>query len=349
MPGSVATVSGGATAEPECGSDPTTARPRLSVRGLSGAVGGTALAGSAIVALWTVLGWSSPTPMLALEGLAPVLLAVAYPALAWAVWRRRPLVAVVSLAVGAAHLAVCIPAATADARPAWTTGSPTLRVLAANVRFDNSEPAAAARMLVASDVDVLVLSEVRSGFVAELDRRGLRRRFPDVFFLPDESTFGDLVASRVPVTSRRGVRIGSRIAPVVTLDAGGAAVEVWGVHPTAPDRWDPTDWRRDMAALVRRVIRSAGSARLVIGDFNSTPWTGEFGALIDAGLRSCQDATGDLLHPTWGPELHGLQAPALIRLDECLFSPGTWPTTTRRIAVSGSDHVGQLVELAVRR
>jgi endonuclease/exonuclease/phosphatase (EEP) superfamily protein YafD len=80
---------------------------------------------------------------------------------------------------------------------------------------------------------------------------------------------------------------------------------------------------------------------VVIGDFNSTPWSGRFREFLhQTDLRNSQRGFG--LQPTWHASL---PSPLMIAIDHCLHSKSI--ATVKRATGSniGSDHLPLFVEL----
>ena len=81
-------------------------------------------------------------------------------------------------------------------RPVWRRRSPRrgcstrrgLRVLVANVFVDNETPHAAARQLVVSGSDVVVIVESSPSFMAQFDEQGGRAEFPHRVHDPDDTS-----------------------------------------------------------------------------------------------------------------------------------------------------------------
>src|SRR4028118_1291635 len=80
---------------------------------------------------------------------------------------------------------------------------------------------------------------------------------------------------------------------------------------------------------------------VVIGDFNSTPWSGRFRKFLhDANLRNSQRGFG--LQPTWSASLPSV---LMIAIDHCLHSQSI-TTISRATGVNiDSDHLPLFVEL----
>ena len=83
------------------------------------------------------------------------------------------------------------------------------------------------------------------------------------------------------------------------------------------------------------------------GDFNATRWHPFFGKLLDAGLTDAHEQMGKGLTRSWpADEPHHI--PPVMRLDHALMNKAVTATAVRDIRIPGSDHIGFVVDLAVR-
>lgn len=304
-----------------------------------------------VVVASIILGISRPTPILALEGMVPVLVAPAYPILAMSLWRRRWVFATSSALLVVAHLVLCLPAATVDATPSWVAQAPTFSIYSANVRFDNDRYDAIAISVMRSNADVVVLNEVRPAHRAALERAGAMRRYTTEVHSDSPYSFGDLIMTRLPATEPQLVGAGVMQIPEVTIAVGSAHVRVMAVHPRSPPtaRLEAKGWFADYASLRVAATYAASQGPLVMaGDFNATLWHEPFRHLLDAGFTDAHDALGEGLTGSWAPlEFHGVGG-SLLRLDHCLYSPGIAARSIRNGEIPGSDHRPFLATLAVR-
>jgi endonuclease/exonuclease/phosphatase family metal-dependent hydrolase len=80
---------------------------------------------------------------------------------------------------------------------------------------------------------------------------------------------------------------------------------------------------------------------VVMGDFNTTPWSGRYKQFLqDSDLRNSLRGFG--LQPTWHA---ALPSPLMIAIDHCLHSPSIRTLNRATGANIGSDHLPLLVEL----
>jgi endonuclease/exonuclease/phosphatase (EEP) superfamily protein YafD len=91
------------------------------------------------------------------------------------------------------------------------------------------------------------------------------------------------------------------------------------------------------------LVRTHSEPVLLLGDFNITPWSAHFRALLEASeLKDC--AAGHGLDPTWPSQVW----PLGIRIDHC-FASAHWLTLDTWIGRHiGSDHRPMFAELVLR-
>lgn len=130
-----------------------------------------------------------------------------------------------------------------------------------------------------------------------------------------------------------------------TIAYAGRPIELLCFHVIRPQSQHRSDFQKvEMRALAewsRDWIQKQQRDLVVVGDFNSTPWSAPFRQLLaTSGLVNSQAGFG--LQPTWNAWF-----PAVLRIpiDHCLHSPGLF-TVSRRIGPRiGSDHLPLLVTL----
>lgn len=154
-----------------------------------------------------------------------------------------------------------------------------------------------------------------------------------------------VVLSRVPVTVPQhptDARFGRSAVEFTLTGSSPIDIVVFGTDsPTTPARARTRDRVLDAAALWSRTHRAQ---RIVMGDFNATPWSPSFGRLLQHGrLRNSLDGFG--IQPSWPesnvliriPIDHALLGPALAARDR-----GTGPSF-------GSQHRSLHVTVATAR
>lgn len=215
-------------------------------------------------------------------------------------------------------------------------GGAAIAVAAVNVHVSTSDAAALIRWLESTPVDLVVVSEVSPEFAASLARLP---GFVHREVAPADHPFGMAVLSRFPM---RAVTV--RDAQGVTsiearMDTGVGCVELFAVHPMPPMSPGLYASRNQLLRDVAGRAVLPGVPRLIVGDFNATPWSSAFSILSRHGL---QRAGG--LQPTWPSEWGGRFG---IPIDHVVGS-GHWRVVDAHVGPHlGSDHRPLVARLAV--
>jgi len=219
--------------------------------------------------------------------------------------------------------------------PAGDTGTPTVRLIAANLLYRQEDAGAIRAYLGRRSPDLVVLSEFTPRWREKL--RDLERAYPHVVLRPRLNAWGLAIYSRHPLRAIEELDLGdtqsSNLRVLVQLPTG--LVEVYGIHLASPPSRERAAQRNTQLRLLARRIAAADPAlpRIVAGDFNATPWSPHFRDLLrDARLRDAREPFG--LQATWP----ALPAPFGIPIDHCLVSG---PLEVTRVATgdhTGSDH-----------
>jgi endonuclease/exonuclease/phosphatase (EEP) superfamily protein YafD len=116
-----------------------------------------------------------------------------------------------------------------------TTGR-TWTVMTSNLLAGQGDGLEVLRAATEADVDVLVLEEVTTGVVADMERAGLSERFPHHIgeARPDGQTDGTMVWSRVPLSEATRVGTDMQSWAVEVRDPDGEPFTLLAVHPAAP-------------------------------------------------------------------------------------------------------------------
>lgn len=304
--------------------------------------------GGVWLAVSLLFGITQPVVTVVGQATMPLVLLAVWPVAAVAAWRRRWVLTGIATGLVVVHIAVVLPAIWPHGTPSWAAQAPTVRVLSANVKIDNPTEDRAASALLAVDADVLVVVELTPHFITELRSHGAYQQYPNRVERPQPwDGRGIGIYSKLPMTAIDAIDLDGRQAPGARLTlADGTTVNVYGVHTVAP--YEPLRegrWRDNLTALADR-IAELPKPFVLAGDFNATRWHPPFTTLLDAGVRDAHEQTGNGLSFSW-PADRGL-LPPLFRLDHALLSDGVTATALHEVTIPGSDHVGFVVDLAVR-
>jgi endonuclease/exonuclease/phosphatase (EEP) superfamily protein YafD len=225
-------------------------------------------------------------------------------------------------------------AATAD-----TAASPAaLKIATANLFFHNTQVARLVPILRAASPDLVMLEEFTPTAQAEL--KELRAAYPYRVEVPDETPYGIALLSRYALRSARSFPLGATRAIEARVIGPEAPFTIVGVHLRSPTSAEGAAERDRQLLLLADLRAGISGPVVVIGDFNTTPFSPFFiDWLAASGLRDTR--RGFSYTPTWPSFLPILRIP----IDHCFVSHEFRLTGSRRLEGFGSDHFPLLVGL----
>ena len=259
-------------------------------------------------------------------------------------------------AIGAAlivyHLAVVLPRLIAARKPRWVKHAPTLEVVVANVFVDNRTPRDAARQLVATAADVVIVVESTAAFMATFDEVGGSDTYPNRVSDPDDdSDYAVTLASKRDLGPRsRMASVGPLKLAIADIDVGGVSTLVVALNPMATvDPGGHETWKEQIKILSELVPTLTGPL-IIAGDLNTTRYRPEFEELLELGLRDAFDSLGKGLDPSFKLGADGVLAKvgAVARLDHALVTDTVFPLSVEDLEACGSDHLPFKLRVAVR-
>lgn len=226
--------------------------------------------------------------------------------------------------------------------PAAAAAAPHLRVVSANVNYENRRHRAVLAELVRTDADVILLQEVTPAWRTAIERSPLVRRYPYRVVRTRADAGGQAVLSRLPLAQVVVHRTGGW--PVITarVRVGGRTVHLVDVHPAAP--LTSFAFSRRQQDAITAFVRALPRPRLVAGDFNASPYNEWYGRMLELGLREAHEAVGRPWATTW-PNGEKLLPP--LRLDHVFADASLVPLAAREGRGAGSDHRPIVVDVAV--
>jgi len=319
------------------------------------------LAFCTVLPLWRTGTWwvrVCDFPRLQITGLLAVPLALAAAHAGLAGWSAAHTTAVALAAV----VAVWQLAHVVRYSPLWPTevpdadAAPAVRLLTANIDFENDRHDAVLDMVRAVDADVVLLIEVdepAAEALAPLDEVYPRR----VGVVRGEG-LGLVMWSRLAVVDAEVRHLVSqrRASVFATLDVPGmGAVRYVGLHPTPPGlrnriaKQQADETRRDsrvrdaeLVLVAKEIQQADGRPWIVTGDFNDVAWshtTRLFKRL--SGLKDPR--VGRKLLTTYHADRSVWRYP----IDHLFFSPGFGLVSFDRRRTPGSDHFAITAALAL--
>ncbi len=244
-------------------------------------------------------------------------------------------------------LLLCLVANAWPVAVAWNARAPLdagsdgrqIKVLTFNLYYGNDHLDEVRRRILASDADLVLLSEVLARHAPLI--QALAAAYPYHALPGSEGGQGEALFSRLPLGEmirRRATESASLW--IVQAEAAGRPLELFLGHPlpaanSALNRVHSA-WFEAAEAALDEV--PPGRPLLVIGDLNATPWSPRLAALMAKGHLGW---TGDGLG-TWPSRFPRW---ASLAIDHVLVSPGFAVIASRTETWPGSDHRALIVDL----
>ena len=290
-------------------------------------------------------------------------LAVAYDALPLLLF-SAPLIAIAAaisghlLLAGAAVLltvyeaVLVVPRLRSRPVPEWTRTAPQIRVAVANVYVDNETPGDAARQLVGSDADVIVIAEATPEFMHIFGSVGGDAAYPHIVSDPDDtSDYAIAIASRLPLEAGSALRIiGPLRLAVAEVEVGGIRTTIAALNPRSTfDTEGQEVWKAQMEQL-KSYVPTVQGPLVVAGDLNTTGFRPQFDELLQVGLVDAIDSLGQAWKPSFSlKSVWPLGALGVVaRLDQALVNDRAASLSIRNLHTCGSDHVPFVITVVVR-
>ncbi len=217
------------------------------------------------------------------------------------------------------------------------------RAMLINVETESGDPILVAKTLSEMDPQIVVLEEINSRWLIDLEEA--LRVFPHSCVRPREDNFGIGLFSKFPLSNATIVAIGEAEVPSILADVTieTTTLRVMATHPLPPTGARYSRGRNSQLKRIPDYFPSDGSPILLLGDLNVSPWSHHFTQLLKrTGLRDSSKGRG--VQPTWPTGNPLLSIP----IDHCLHSR---ELVIRRKQIGpnvGSDHYPVIVDVAVR-
>jgi endonuclease/exonuclease/phosphatase (EEP) superfamily protein YafD len=282
----------------------------------------------------------------------PVLLVAAWVIAIGGLVSGHLLLATVAGALCLHHLVLLVPRILSATTPSWVRTAPTIDVLVANVFVDNETPADAARQLITSNADVVVIVESTPAFMAVFDAEGGSEAYPHRVFDPDDtSDYAVTIATTRALGPRSSMRnLGPLRLAIADIDVDGTNTLVVALNPMATvDPGGHVTWKEQIDVLTSFVPTLDGPV-VVAGDMNTTRYRPEFEQLLSLGLSDAIDALGKGLSPSFKLGANGVLGSIgpVARLDHALVNEAVHPVAVTNLEPRGSDHLPFSLRLAIR-
>jgi endonuclease/exonuclease/phosphatase (EEP) superfamily protein YafD len=258
-------------------------------------------------------------------------------------WLGKRRVALLSAGGLLLNVAVIAPSVVPVSAPVVSSGSIPCRLASINVNSANRRYDLVEDWVRATQLDVVVLQEVTSRWMAGL--AGLDSLYPHRVMQIEDGNFGIALLSRYPLEDAEVLQLDDVWPPSVSARvrlSGGVGLRVIGLHVTPPSSRRSSALRNRQLSALAQLTRSASGPAVVLGDLNLSPWSPHYGALLrESGLRDT--ARGQGVRPTWPVGYWWLWIP----IDHAWVSDGM-AVVRRDVGTDvGSDHYPLMVEVAV--
>jgi len=220
-----------------------------------------------------------------------------------------------------------------------------LRLISANILFNNPDVGNLGRDLTSTDADVILLQEVSMENFARLRMSGLFEAYPYQVWNDLRTIYSSAILSRLPIASEKAIDVAGQRMGQATIVTAAGTVRLINVHTMAPDsRSRAVQWQAQLAGLAQ-LRDDRFRAVIMAGDFNATSDHAPFVELTRSGWRDAFGEAGRGTGATW-PQWKGPVMP-MMRLDHVLVDDGVTVTSAEVQANRGSDHRRLAVELAL--
>jgi endonuclease/exonuclease/phosphatase (EEP) superfamily protein YafD len=295
-----------------------------------------------------IFAWDSLEPFAVLNSITIYVYLPAWLTTLFALQRRMFLLAGLSLVIVVAQIAFELPELQdAKAIPKWANSAESLRLLDANVYFENSSMRGYIADIRRLHPQLLTMEEAVPNDVSQLTASGAlsAMQYRIEIKLDDPTAF--FVASSYPLVGSNVVYF--KLHPLMvqtTVELPSGRFSLWVIHTTAPLPSTFSLWREQLA-YIDSLLKKRGSKRLVmVGDFNATWGNKGFRALLKNGVDDAAAERGVPFDMTWSQTVSPI--PPFMRIDHVLTGGGT---TVSQIGVEngrGSDHRALAARLAIR-
>ncbi len=216
---------------------------------------------------------------------------------------------------------------------------PTLGILSQNFYFTNDNFEEIQFLLDQNDPDIFVIHEAGPQWQNALPK--FSADYPTLYLTAETGVNGILVGSKTPGNFEE-IPLGGKFGLEFIPDSQN--YRVLAVHPFAPLSEGYAAERNAQFTDIVSYVKSSSLPTLVVGDFNSAPWSPSFQELLtNSGLQDTRLGFG--LIPTWHAHNFLFQLP----IDYVLTNAGFETLSFKRTAKTSADHWGIFAELKLSK
>ena len=250
------------------------------------------------------------------------------------------------------HVVLVVPRMMSTRMPRWVRSAPTIDVVVANVFIDNKTPVDAARQIIATAADIVVIVESTARFMQIFDEAGGIDAYPFRVWDPDDDTDYAVTLATSHELGPRSLmtQIGPLRLAIADITVHGASVLVVALNPMATvDPGGNVMWKEQIEVLKDFVPTLTGPV-LIAGDLNTTRYRPEFEQLLKLGLSDAIDSLGKGLNPSFKLGAVGLLGSIgpVARLDHALVNQSMHAVRVDNLDPCGSDHLPFKITVAIR-
>jgi len=279
----------------------------------------------------------------------PVLLLIPWLVAVLAAWSGHLLLMTIAVVLCVYHVVLLVPRLMTAPMPSWVPGAPVVSLVVANVFVDNQTPADAARQLVGSGGDVVVIVESTADFMKIFDSQGGAAAYPNRVADPDNTSdyAVAIVANRSLGPRSKFCTVGPLRVVVADIEMDGTNLLIVALNPMATlDSGGHETWLEQLQAL-EDFLPTLDGPVVIAGDLNSTRFRPEFEQIMALGFTDAIDALGKGLSVSFKLAARS-GIGGVVRLDHALTNSEVHGVSMKNLEACGSDHIPFQVELAVR-
>ena len=220
------------------------------------------------------------------------------------------------------------------------TNHKKLKLFHSNVLTTNTRYKKLIDQLNREEPDVVILQEVNNSWIKNLT--SIKTIYHHFIELPRSDNFGIALYSKIPISEYKIHRWTDYDLPSIEakLVLDGVPFHIIATHPLPPVNKQYYDARNLQIKAVSDIVRKLDTAKIVIGDLNTSIWSVDYKVLeSDTGLFNVSKGFGII--PTWPTNL----IPMMIPIDHCLVSKHFNVVGVKSGENFGSDHLSLIVEL----
>lgn len=220
-----------------------------------------------------------------------------------------------------------------------TSASRHLKVLSANVNFENKAPGRLLALVADRQPDVIFLQEVSPTWARALE--GLAG-YPYRKVVERGDSFGIALLSKHPLENITVLDEAQYDIPTIgaTMLWEGQRVALRAVHPLPPMSRGAYADRNTLLYANAKALASLPQPAIMAGDFNATPWSAGWSVVQAAGL-----VRATTLRPTYPANL---LVPAMVPIDHIAVSKHWSVIESHRGPNIGSDHFPVEAEMVLK-